>query len=93
MSDVKTSLVCLTAFPILITTGLLVLIDRALVTYGYNIRVLSITNVDGNFSSCGAGKDTQDRGTKRKRGTRTLDRERISFRYKPKIKGEANWMR
>ncbi|GIS92809.1 MAG: hypothetical protein CM1200mP22_00460 [Dehalococcoidia bacterium] len=51
MSDVKTSLVCLPAFPISITTGLIVLIDRALVTYGYNIRVLTIMNVDGNFSN------------------------------------------
>ena len=77
--------------------------NRALVTYGYNVRVLTIMNVDGNFSngdcwgrsfsSCGVGKDTQDRGIRRKRGTRTLDRERISFRYKPKIKGEANRMR
>ena len=89
MSDVKTSLVCLPAFPISITTGLIVLIDRALVTYGYNVRVLTIMNVDGNFSngdcwgrslsSCRAGKDTQHRGTKRKRGTGTLDRERIRF--------------
>ena len=39
------------SFQILITIGLIILIGRALVACGYNVWVLSMTNVNGNSNT------------------------------------------